>query len=175
MAEILLSSSHPPLGTWQRSSSPLPSPTECHSPTAYMAEILHSSPIPHWVHQPLSVPHCVHGRDPPLLPIPHWVHVSVSVPHCVHGRDPPFLSHPPLGTCVTECPPLGTWQRSSSPPHPPLGTCVSERPHCVHGRDPPLLLPHPPLSPTTSVLPTECPPLRTWQRSSSPPHPPLGT
>ena len=91
------------------------------SPTGYMAEILLSSPIPHWVHQPLSVPHCVHGRDPPLLPIPHWVHVSVSVPHCVHGRDPPLLSHPPLGTCVTERPPLRTWQRSSSPPPSPTG------------------------------------------------------
>ena len=65
------------------------------SPTGYMAEILLSSPIP------------------------HWVHVSLSVPHCVHGRDPPLLPHPPLGTCVTERPPLRTCQSSSSPPPSP--------------------------------------------------------
>ena len=35
-----------------------------------MAEILLSSPIPHWVHVSLSIPHCVHGRDPPPLPSP---------------------------------------------------------------------------------------------------------
>ena len=91
------------------------------SPTGYMAEILLSSPIP------------------------HWVHVSLSIPHWVHGRDPPLLPHPPLGTSATECPPLRTWQRSSSPPHPPLGTCVSE-----------------------------CPPLRTWQTSSFPLPSPTG-
>ena len=32
----------------------------------------------------------------------------MSVPHAVHGRDPPLLPHPPLGTCVTERPPLRT-------------------------------------------------------------------
>ena len=51
-------------------------------------------------------------------------------------------------------------------PHPPLGTYVSERPPtCIHGTDPPLL-PHPPLG--TRVI-QQCPPLRTWLRSSSPP------
>ena len=101
-------------------------------------------------------------------PIPHWGHVSLSVPHCVHGRDPPLLSHHPLGTCVTKRPPLRTCQSSSSPPPSPTGNLcqsvsptvympeillsspiphwghVSLRvPHCVHGRDPPLLSHHP--------------------------------
>ena len=45
--------------------------------------------------------------------IPHWEHV--------HGRDHPLLSNPPLRKCVTECPPLRTWKRSSSPLSSPTG------------------------------------------------------
>ena len=236
---------HPPLRTCQRSSSPPPSPTGdmCHSasPTAYMVQILLSSTISHWGHVSVSVPHCVHGTDPPLLhhlplgtcvtdrpalrtyqrsscpppsptgdmchwasptaympeillssTIPHWGHVSVSVPHCIHGTDPPLLHHLPLGTCVTQHPPLRTWYRSSSPPPSPtedmchwasptaympeilLSSTIPHWehvsvsvPHCVHGTDPPLLS-HPPL--VTCV--TEHPPLCTWLRSSSlPPSP----
>ena len=121
----------PPLRTCQSSSSPPPSPTgnlcQSVSPTVYMAEILLSSPIPHWGHVSLSIPHCVHGGDSPLLP-----HRPLGT--CVTEHPPLHTcqrssSPPPLGTCVTERHPLHTWQRSSSPP--PLGTCVTER-HPLH-------------------------------------------
>ena len=135
--------------------------------TAYMAEILLSSPMPHWEHMSLSIPHCIHARDPPLLYHPPLGTYVSECYHCVHGRDPPFLSHPPLRTCVTEHPSLVYMAElllSSTIPHWELMS-VSV-PHCVHARDPPLLS-HPPLG--TCV--TESPPLRTWQRSSSLPSP----
>ena len=79
--------------TWQSSSSPPPSPTgnlcQSVSPTVYMPEILLSSPIP------------------------HWGHVSLRVPHCVHGRDP-LLSHHPLRICNIKHPSLHTLLESSS-------------------------------------------------------------
>ena len=92
---------HPLQGTWHRSASPPPSPTGANGhrvfPTGYMAQI-HLS-----------------------CPIPHWGYVSLSVPHWVHDRDPPVLPHTPLGTCITEHPPQGTWHRSTSPPPSPTG------------------------------------------------------
>ena len=64
----------PLLRTCQRSSS---SPT---SSTGDMAEILLSSPIPHWGHVPVRVPYYVHGRDPILLLIHTQLETFFKVP-----------------------------------------------------------------------------------------------
>ena len=211
-----------PLFTWYRSASPPISPTGdmCHSasPSAYMPEILLSSTIPHWGHLSISVPHCVHGTDPALLhhlPLGTCVTQRSPVRTCQRSSSPPSF---PTGTCVSECQPLCTWYRSASPPISPTGDmCHSASPsaympeillsstiphwghlsisvpHCVHGTDPALLhhLPlgtcvtqrspvrtcqrssSPPSFPTGSCV-SECLPLCTWYRSSSPPPSPTG-
>ena len=159
-----------------------------------MPEILLSSPIPHYGHVSLSIPHYIMAEILLSSPIPHWEYVSLRVHRCVHGWDPPLLPHPPLGTCVTESPPLCTWLRSFSPPPSPTGVMchwaiatayMAEilhsspiphwghvslgNPHCIHGWDTPLL-PHPPLGKCVA----QHTPLDTWLRSSSPPPSPTG-
>ena len=127
-------------------------------------------------------------------PISDRQHLSLSVPHCVHARDPPLLYHPPLGTCVTQRLPLRTWYRSSFPlPSQTENMCHSASPtaylpeillsctiphwghvsvsvpHCIPGTYS-SILPYPPIR----TLISEHPPLRTCQRSPSLPPSPTG-
>ena len=184
MVQILLSP-HFPLGsclterpslhtcTWLRSSYPL----SC--TTGDMAEILISSPMLHWEHVSLSIHHCIHGTDPPLLPHFQQGTCLTDCPHCIHvNGDPPIFSH--VGTTgdmaeILLSSPMLHWEHVSMSvhqcihgtdpsllPHPPLRTCVTYHPW-VHITDPPLR-PHFPLG----TCLTECPPLCTWLRSSYP-------
>ena len=104
--------------TWVRSSSSSPPPfgDMCH-PMHLLWHRSSSPPIPHWGHLSLSIPTAYMAEILLSFPIPNYGHLSLSTPHCIHGRNPPLLSNRPLGTCVTEHSPSCTFQRSSSP-HP---------------------------------------------------------